>query len=273
MHEVDSCDHVEKWLIACLPTGGVQLSGAHNIKRGPEREVWDCQFTLNDTVSAAILTVFRPGTRESVNTSLLPQQAAKKCALAMTELPAYGIPTPRVLGEAVVNGEASVLCERVERVNWRPEVRIEAARVLSRIHSLEASSLSEALRTLTRASDPREYRTTGGEAPISKTKALVHGDYFSANVLPVVNGLRVIDWETFGWGDPMWDLGFLVGADRDLTMGEVEQTIAAYQENAPVEEEQLNWHRQSWSAYWKERDEGSSNKSGGGDGEDRAPHP
>jgi aminoglycoside phosphotransferase (APT) family kinase protein len=61
--------------------------------------------------------------------------------------------------------------------------------------------------------DPREERTTGGDAPTSKRKTLVHGDYFSANILSVRDGLKIIDWETFGWGDPMWDLGFLIGAD------------------------------------------------------------
>jgi len=94
----------------------------------------------------------------------------------------------------------------------------------------------ESLRRLARISDPREYRITGGR-PDSKT--LVHGDYFSANILPVTGGLRIIDWETFGWGDPMWDLGYLVGADRNLPEYEVEAVVTEYEKLAPVNREHL----------------------------------
>ena len=72
---------------------------------------------------------------------------------------------------------------------------------------------------MARISDPRENRTTGGGGPKAPVRTLVHGDYFSANILPVEDGLCVIDWETFGRGDPMWDLGFLLGADPGLPDG------------------------------------------------------
>ena len=78
--------------------------------------------------------------------------------------------------------------------------------------------------------------------------------YFSANILPVADGLRVIDWETFGWGDPMWDLGFLVGADRDLPEVDIKAVIAEYEMSAPVDLENLMWHRRRWSESWKQRD-------------------
>ena len=63
----------------------------------------------------------------------------------------------------------------------------------------------------------------------------------------------VIDWETFGWGDPMWDLGFLIGADRDLPAQEVEAVIAAFAENAPINRNRLMWHRRSWADFWRKR--------------------
>ena len=215
--------------------------------------MWDCRFTADGVDTAAVLTVFKPGDLQSVNTSLPPGEAASKCALAMSELPSLRIPTARVLGHSVDGGQSALLCEKIERLNWDPDVRIEAARILARIHGLSESSLSGALQHLARISDPRESRTTGGRAPQPESKTLVHGDYFSANILPVPGGLRIIDWETFGWGDPMWDLGFLVGADRDLPEHEVEVTIAAYAEEAAVDRQQLMWHRQHWSEYWQRR--------------------
>lgn len=245
---------VERRLAECLRQECVRLTTARNLRMGSEREVWECTLEVNGDHSAAILTIFKPGSLESVNTSLPPDPAARKCALAMTELSALGIPTPRVLGYAAGGSEAAVACERIERTDWTPDVRIQAARVLARIHSLRASFLSEPLQELARISDPREYRTTGGHAPLPEAKTLVHGDYFSANILPVTGGLRVIDWETFGWGDPMWDLGFLIGADRGLTDDEVEAVITGYESGAAVDRHRLSWHKRWWSGYWKTRD-------------------
>jgi Ser/Thr protein kinase RdoA (MazF antagonist) len=178
--------------------------------------------------------------------------------LAMSELPNLGIPTPRVLGQAQAGGEAALLCERIERTGWTAHVRLLAAGVLARIHNLEASRLSKPLRRLARISDPREYRTTGGQGPAQTTRTLVHGDYFSANILPTQAGLCVIDWETFGWGDPMWDLGFLIGADRDLPFDEVDAVIREYESVAPVDRERLMWHKRQWADYWQQRDRQSS---------------
>ncbi|SEE19414.1 aminoglycoside phosphotransferase family protein [Jiangella alba] len=44
-----------------------------------------------------------------------------------------------------------------------------------------------------------------------RPSALIHGDVKHDNV--VADGGRVVllDWETAGWGDPLWDLGSLVG--------------------------------------------------------------
>jgi len=173
----------------------------------------------------------------------------------MNELPALGIPTPLVLGYKTVNKEAAIVCEKYERIDWTADVRIKATRILTRIHSLDEGSLSKELQELARRSDPREYRTTGGQAPRSKANTLVHGDYFSANILPVADGygLRVIDWETFGWGDPMWDLGFLIGADRDLPRDEVETVIAEYEKDIPLNREILMWHKRRWSDFWEKK--------------------
>ncbi len=191
MRHSDDTERTRNWVSRCLPGTAIQSCRAHNVRNGGEREVWDCRFTADAADTAAVLTVFKPGDLQSVNTSLPPGEAASKCALAMSELPSLCIPTARVLGHSVDGGQSALLCEKIERLNWDPDVRIEAARILARIHGLSESSLSGALQHLARISDPRESRTTGGRAPQPESKTLVHGDYFSANILPVPGGLRI----------------------------------------------------------------------------------
>ncbi len=248
-----NCEHVPKWLALCLSCDPVVLRDVHSLRNGREREVWDCTFEAGGRQEKAIVAVFKPGSLESVNTSLPPHQAAQKCALALTELPALGIPTPRLLGHAEDGEEAAIVSERIDQTEWQPRVRIQAAEILAYIHNLEEGSLSEALQDLARMSDVREQRTTGGHGSKAPVRTLVHGDYFSANILPVVDGLRVIDWETFGWGDPMWDLGFLIGADRGLPQDEVEAVIREYEAGATVDRQRLMWHKRWWSDYWRQR--------------------
>ncbi|MBI3909566.1 MAG: phosphotransferase [Armatimonadetes bacterium] len=256
-----NAEHVAIWLVRCLDDTRPTVSSARHLRIGPEREVWDCTFTTGGKELAAIVVVFRHGSLESVNTSLPPRQVARKCALAMAELPALGIPTPALLGCAESDGEAALVSERIDRAEWRPHVRVQAARVLARIHRLAERELSKPLRELVRRSDPREERTTGGRGPKCALRTLVHGDYFSANILPTADGLRVIDWETFGYGDPMWDLGFLIGADRNLPADEVEAVVREYESLAPVVHRCLTWHRQRWSDYWKHRDQASGSNA------------
>ncbi len=179
----------------------------------------------------------------------------------MTELPQLGIETPGVLGHARIADEAALLTTAVEPQQWTPESRILAARVLARLHGLQEVSLSPRLRFLARQSDPRESRTTRGQAPAPRYRTLVHGDYFSANLLPRPEGICVLDWETFGWGDPMWDLGFLIGADPRLPKGEVAATVEAYASSAPLDRRQLDWHARRWEQSWNERDRARRSKT------------
>lgn len=244
---------VQNWLAACLDTTAVEVDTAHNLKQGPERETWDCAFALEGRPTTAVLTLFKPGDLDTVNTSLPPAQVARKCLLAMRELPRLGIPTPTPYGTAVIGREAGLACQRLESTAWVPGHRLQAAAILARIHSLAAGDLSAELQSLARQSDPRAQRTTGSQAPVPAMATLVHGDYFSANILPTANGLKIIDWETFAWGDPMWDLGFLIGADRDLPRDEVESVIAEYAKSRPVHREQLQWHQRRWADSWQRR--------------------
>ncbi len=246
-------DRLQAWLAACAPRRVTKLTSARSVKRAVEREVWACSWTDAESDHTGFLSVFKPGSLDSVNTSLVPHQAVEKCVLAMTEFPALGIETPSVLGHARIADEAALLSIAIEPQQWTPQSRTLAARLLARLHRLQEVSLSPRLRFLARQSDPRESRTTRGQAPAPRYRTLVHGDYFSANLLPRPEGICVLDWETFGWGDPMWDLGFLIGADRGLPTGEVAATIEAYSSSAPLDRHQLDWHIRRWEQSWNER--------------------
>ena len=52
----------------------------------------------------------------------------------------------------------------------------------------------------------------------------------------------------------MWDLGFLVGADRLVPPEEVQDAIAAYESLASVDRCCLAWHQQRWAEYWRNTD-------------------
>lgn len=266
----DREEHVHRWVTDCMPHHSVHLTAARNLRNGVEREVWDCSLRTDAAELDAVLTVFKPGSLETVNTNLPPELVSEKCFLAMAELPALGIPTPVVLGRAVAGGEAALLCKRVVRTEWVSGTRVAAACILARLHNVQESRLSKRLQELVRFSDPRESRITGGRGPTAKCKRLVHGDYFSKNILPAVGGICIIDWETFGWGDPMWDLGFLIGADRNLTGEEVEVVIAEYESSATIDRHGLMWHKHRWSDFWKEREHQSFNKTGAGAASPRA---
>jgi hypothetical protein len=43
-------------------------------------------------------------------------------------------------------------------------------------------------------------------------RCLIHGDLKSDNILCSKSGaIRIVDWETSGWGDPRWDIGAIIG--------------------------------------------------------------
>ena len=259
--DIQGNDRLQAWLVACAPSKAAKLTSAKSVKRGVEREIWACGWTDAESDHIGFLSVFKPGSLDSVNTSLAPHQAVEKCVLAMTEFPALGIETPGVLGNARIADEAALLSTRVEAQQWTPESRTLAARLLARLHRLQEVSLSPRLKLLAKQSDPRESRTTGSQAPAPQYRTLVHGDYFSANLLPTPEGICVLDWETFGWGDPMWDLGFLIGADPRLPKGEVAATIEAYSSSAALDRRQLDWHAHRWEQSWNERDRARRSKT------------
>jgi aminoglycoside phosphotransferase (APT) family kinase protein len=249
---------IVSWVSACLGAP-VEVTRVSNLRDRPAREAWDCAVPGHGQV---VLVLYKPASPEMVNASLPAPETARKCAAAMRELDALGIPTPRVLGAAERDGVGAVATLRLERLPWSPHARLEAARILARLHRLWLDAFSPELRALIERSDPRQERTYAGrrDAPRlpSRERTLVHGDFFSANLVPTRDGVRVIDWETIGLGDPMWDLGFLVGADRGLPPEEIDASIAAYAESAPVDHDRLAWYRGTWADRWRVRPDTST---------------
>ncbi|MFC1525593.1 phosphotransferase family protein [Candidatus Latescibacterota bacterium] len=246
MH-VEAGARVVEWLRRCI-SSPCDVRTTVCLKDAAGREVWDASCRIAGHYQRAVLTVLKTCDPDAVNTSLGPSDTADKCRMAMSELHTHGIPTPAVVGYSADSGEAALLSSWIESTSWTAESRIAAAKALGRLHSLEAEQLSPALQSLLQVSDPREYRTTGGEAPPSGMQTLVHGDFFWKNLLPTDadGSICVIDWETFGWGDPMWDLGFLLGADRNVSAREADLVIATYGRLRPIDYDCLQWHRDRW---------------------------
>lgn len=278
--------YVAQWISLALQPQPTTLLNASSLRIGPGREVRTCSITIGPEVRTVILKIFKPGAPHTVNTNLPPLQAAEKCALALQELPHFGIPTAQYQGMAVMGDMAAVVMGKVKPATWNAQIRIAAATCLARLHTIPLHYLSPSLLALVQKSDPRPQRiissliwhiqeldkaypawrsahtgiaaeaqaliTTG--TPQMKPDALVHGDYFSKNILPMPNGLCIIDWETLALGDPMWDLAFLIGADRDIAQQEVEAVIEAYRTVAPLERSVLLWHKHCWDISWQLRD-------------------
>jgi aminoglycoside phosphotransferase (APT) family kinase protein len=225
--------------------------------KGSGCRVWDCLVAAERMV----LKVYAPGFDDY--SGLGPVDTARKHALALMELPTFGVPTPRCLGLAVEGGEAALVMERMVALPFTHAHRVEAARVLARLHSVEIGDFSHDLADLASRSTPNRGRV--GEVPdepeLGET-TLQHGDYFSVNLAATVAGLRVLDWDLLALGDPMWDLGFLLEADRNAGEREPREATEAYQSLRPIDEERLTWQRECWRAFWEARDlrNGPSNR-------------
>jgi len=199
-----------------------------------------------------VLKVYAPGFDDY--SRLGPVDKARKQALALMELPTFGVPTPRCLGLAVEGGEAALVMERMVALPFTRAHRVEAARVLARLHSVEIRDFSHDLADLASRSTPNRGRI--GEAPDQpplREIALQHGDYFSVNLAATAEGLRVLDWDLLALGDPMWDLGFLLSADRGVEEQEAAAVIAAYRDLHPINDNRLAWQRRCWETFWQLR--------------------
>lgn len=245
--------------------------------------VWDCDVDLDGLPKQVILKAYPAGFADG--SGLGPRGTARKSALALSELCKFGVPTPDLIGRASRGDTAAIVYERVQARPWTATTRLEAAEALAKLHMIAISEVDDELAGLVRSSAPNRGRTLNGlkdyrdleqsasewgteysglarevewlfasGEPHSAMGALVHGDYFSGNLLASEGGLRIVDWDCLALGDPMWDLGFLVGADGGVGEEEAAEVVAAYSRLARVDKEVVSWHRRCWRAFWKLRE-------------------
>jgi aminoglycoside phosphotransferase (APT) family kinase protein len=199
----------------------------------------------------------------------------------MRELPRSGIPTPHLLGLAHDREHGAILVQWIEAATSTPKHRLDVCRALATLHCVELSALSSEFQELILESDPkpercspiwhlrllderrRDWRTQHAELataaeewvrlplPPIAAKTLVHGDCFSANFIATCDEVRIIDWETLGLGDPMWDLAILLNADRGLSDAEIESCLKVYSAIRPIDEQRLKYYSAGWQLRWK----------------------
>ena len=237
------------WLARCLGSKAISLESAHEMGKGSGCRVWDCLAAGERMV----LKVYAPGLDDY--SGLGSADTVRKHALALDELPRFGVPTPRCLGFAAEGDDAALVMERLAAVPFTRAHRVEAARILARLHMVQLSDLSPELADLVCRSTPNRGRV--GEAPDEpplQEITLQHGDYFSVNLAATAEGLRALDWDLLALGDPMWDLGFLLSADKGIDEEEAAAVIAAYQGSRAVDEQRLAWQRRCWETFWRLRE-------------------
>ena len=249
---------IRTWLARCLGSEAISLESAHEIGRGSGCRVWECDLAGE----MVVLKLYSPGFDDYSRLGAV--DTARKHALALSELPRFAVPTPRSLGLAAERDEAALLMERLVAVPFTPAHRIEAARILARLHRVQLSDLSPELAELVARSTPNRGRI--GEAPdepLLREITLQHGDYFSVNLAATVGGLRVLDWDLLARGDPMWDLGFLLAADKGVDEEEAAAVIPAYREFRPIDDKRLAWQRRCWETFWRLRERSHGARKGG----------
>ena len=216
----------------------------------------DCELVACETdQGTVVLKRYAPG---FVDYSRLgPIATARKHILALQELPALGVPTPRPLGFATQGTEAALAMEWIDAEALTTAGRLEAARVLARLHAISLAELSGGLADLVTRSTPNCSRVgkVPNEPPLRET-TLQHGDYFSVNFAATGEAVHILDWDFFACGDPMWDLAFLLKADslkEDREGVDMEAVTLAYRNVRPFDSARLAWHLDCFEAYWRRR--------------------
>jgi aminoglycoside phosphotransferase (APT) family kinase protein len=244
-------ERLQRWLRWCLGQEQLQIESYRSLHGYSDCELVACE-TDQGTV---VLKRYAPG---FVDYSRLgPVATARKHLLVLQELPALGVPTPRPLGFAVNGEEAALAMEWSDAEPLTPAGRLEAARVLARLHSISLTDLSGELADLATRSTPNQSRLgeVPNEPPLRET-TLQHGDYFSINFAVTGGAVRILDWDFFACGDPMWDLAFLLKADARKEDREgigVEAVTLAYRDVRPLDSARLAWHLACFRAYWRKR--------------------
>lgn len=266
----------------CLSADSVSIIEAQPFQTGSGCDVLDCKFFANNTsINRGILKIYRKGFDDYSGIGVM--KTAKKFILAASELNVGDINIPTILGYHLSDEISSVLTEKLEEVEWDIHTRVMAAKILGHLHSISLNRLSTEFQGIVNESLPNKSRIRNGviqsskyldsnypdwrkehpqysqEAkeiienvePKSSKRTLVHGDYFSKNIIPTKGGIYIVDWDLLAMGDPMWDLGFLVGADPDIEDEEVNAIMAAYSCICEIDQNVLSWHRKCWNIFWE----------------------
>lgn len=274
-------ENIKTLISKCLGQEIGYFLETHEIRDRSGREVIDCAYQIGSETELCILKVYHRGCDDDSELGVF--KLAMKSHLASRDLAVHSIKIPKVYGSCLSDDISCTVMEKLEQMRWEPGTRVKAAEILSRLHNVPLESLSNEFQELIRDSKPNRDRGRLGVIgrykyldkkypgwrerhpklsesiegiiesvePVSSMTTLVHGDYFSVNLIPTADGLYVIDWDLLALGDPMWDLGFLVGADDGLAEREIEEVIQAYGQTRPIDEEVLHWQLECWKTLQK----------------------
>jgi aminoglycoside phosphotransferase (APT) family kinase protein len=244
-------ERIQRWLRRSLGQEQLELESYRSLHGYSDCELVACQTDQGKVV----LKRYAPGFVDYAR--LGPVATARKHLLVLQELPALGVPTPRPLGFATQGEEAALAMEWIDTEPLTPAGRLEAARVLARLHTISLADLSEELADLAIRSTPNRGRLgeVPDEPPLRET-TLQHGDYFSVNFAATGDVVSILDWDFLACGDPMWDLAFLLNVESSKEDREgiaTEAVIRAYREVRPFDAARLAWHLDCFRAYWRKR--------------------
>ena len=271
-------------ILYCLGAANVLITEAQPFETGSGCDVIDCKFVANNThVNCGVLKIYRNDFDDYSGIGVM--KTARKFILTASEFNVGDINIPTILGYHLSNETSSVLTEKLDGVEWSVQTRVTAAEILGHLHRISLYKLSNELQEIISESRPNKSRVRNGviqfskyldnnypiwrkeypqfseEAkeiienvePKSSMRTLVHGDYFSKNIIPTKDGIYIVDWDLLAMGDPMWDLGFLLGADPNIGKEESEAIEAAYLRKCEIDENILSWHRKCWRLFWELR--------------------
>ncbi len=230
--------HLERWLGWCLGRGPVPLECYRRPRGYSGCEVVACQVEGKVTLFKRYIPEFWD------YAGLGPVDTARKNALVLQELPALGVPTPRLLAFTIRGDEAALVMEWMRSEPLTPAGRLEAARIVARLHSISLCDLSPELADLIARSTPNrecDVQPPGEPPPFAPT--LQHGDYEPPNLAARGDSVTVLDWDFLALGDPMWDLAYLLEKGVPERRGAIDEeaVIRAYQEVRPLDSARLAW--------------------------------
>jgi len=281
---------VADWL-ALILNKKFEMGEAKKMSSGSGSRVYECSLRIDGIDERAVLKIYGKdfenysnlGIIDSVKKNILVFQQLPEHGIRTPELLGYAHGNDKLpSGGQVGAGESAILMKKIESKTWEVDTRNIAAVLLAKLHNLSVDKLSKELSSLIERSTKNRQRIFNGVnripkldarfpgwrkenpglyksiveliesgEPIAKSETIIHGDYFSVNIMLEQSDVRVIDWDLVSLGDPMWDLGFLVGADKNVTETEADKVIETYRAVREIDEYNLAWHRKCWSAFWQ----------------------